>query len=100
MPMETALTGMPGVTDLRSLSIFGLSDIKFYFAFGTDYFKDRQEALNRLAMMTFPESISPTLSPWSAIAEIYRYELVGDGVSPMDLNTIQACPLPQSFHPV
>src|SRR5215467_14651369 len=49
IPIETALTGMPGLTDLRSLSIFGLSDIKFYFAFGTDYFKDRQEVLNRLA---------------------------------------------------
>jgi cobalt-zinc-cadmium resistance protein CzcA len=89
IPIETALTGMPGLTDLRSLSIFGLSDIKFYFAFGTDYFKDRQEVLNRLAMMTFPESISPTLSPWWAIAEIYRYELVGEGKSLTDLKTIQ-----------
>jgi heavy metal efflux system protein len=89
IPIETALTGMPGLTDLRSLSIFGLSDIKFYFAFGTDYFKDRQEVLNRLAMMSFPESISPTLSPWWAIAEIYRYEMVGDGVSLTDLKTIQ-----------
>lgn len=89
IPIETALTGMPGLTDLRSLSIFGLSDIKFYFAFGTDYFKDRQEVLNRLAMMSFPESISPTLSPWWAIAEIYRYELVGDGASLTDLKTIQ-----------
>jgi cobalt-zinc-cadmium resistance protein CzcA len=89
IPIETALTGMPGLTDLRSLSIFGLSDIKFYFAFGTDYFKDRQEVLNRLTMMSFPESISPALSPWWAIAEIYRYELVGDGVSLTDLKTIQ-----------
>jgi cobalt-zinc-cadmium resistance protein CzcA len=89
IPIETALTGMPGLTDLRSLSIFGLSDIKFYFAFGTDYFKDRQEVLNRLTMMTLPESIAPTLSPWWAIAEIYRYELVGDGTSLTDLKTIQ-----------
>ena len=89
IPIETALTGMPGLTALRSLSIFGLSDIKFYFAFGTNYFKDRQEVLNRLAMMSFPESISPTISPWWAIAEIYRYEMVGDGVSLTDLKTIQ-----------
>lgn len=89
IPIETALTGMPGLTALRSLSIFGLSDIKFYFAFGTNYFKDRQEVLNRLAMMSFPETISPTISPWWAIAEIYRYEMVGDGVSLTDLKTIQ-----------
>jgi cobalt-zinc-cadmium resistance protein CzcA len=36
IPMEVALTGMPGLTDIRSLSIFGLSDIKVYFDFGTD----------------------------------------------------------------
>src|SRR5438874_9048503 len=56
IPIATALTGMPGIQDLRSLSIFGLSDIKFYFDFGTNYFKDPQEVLNRLAMMTFPET--------------------------------------------
>src|SRR5438093_1660521 len=89
IPIETALTGMPGLQDLRSLSIFGLSDIKFYFDFGTNYFKDRQEVLNRLAMMTFPETVQPVLSPWWAIAEIYRYELVGDGTSLTDLKTIQ-----------
>src|SRR5919108_4693407 len=51
IPIETALVGMPGLKDLRSLSIFGLSDIKFYFDFGTNYFRDRQEVLNRLALM-------------------------------------------------
>jgi len=97
IPIETALTGMPGLQDLRSLSIFGLSDIKFYFDFGTNYFKDRQEVLNRLAMMTFPETVQPVLSPWWAIAEIYRYELVGDGTSLTDLKTIQDWVLLREF---
>ncbi|MGH7253414.1 MAG: efflux RND transporter permease subunit, partial [Nitrospiraceae bacterium] len=97
IPIETALTGMPGLQDLRSLSIFGLSDIKFYFDFGTNYFKDRQEVLNRLAMMTFPETVQPVLSPWWAIAEIYRYELVGDGTSLTDLKTIQDWVLQREF---
>ena len=43
LPIEIALQGMPGLTDIRSLSIFGLSDIKVYVQFGTDYFRDRQE---------------------------------------------------------
>src|SRR5439155_14716231 len=38
IPLETALNGMPGLTDLRSISIFGLSDIKAYFDFKTDYY--------------------------------------------------------------
>src|SRR5438046_9364410 len=90
IPIETALTGMPGLQDLRSLSIFGLSDIKFYFDFGTNYFKDRQEVLNRLAMLSFATDVQPALSPWWAIAEIYRYELVGDSASLTDLKTLQA----------
>src|SRR5438132_13686045 len=48
IPLETALNGMPGLTDLRSISIFGLSDIKAYFDFKTDYYFDRQEVLNPL----------------------------------------------------
>jgi len=48
IPMETALLGMPGLTDIRSLSIFGLSDITFYFDFSSDYFTARQEVLNRM----------------------------------------------------
>ena len=90
IPIEVALTGIPGLTDVRSLSIFGLSDIKIYFDFGTEYFFDRQEVVNRLAMVTLPQGTQPTLSPWWAIAEIYRYELTGEpGTSLTELKTIQ-----------
>ncbi len=97
IPIETTLTGMPRLKDIRSLSIFGLSDIKFYFDFGTNYFVDRQEVLNRLAMMTFPPGVQPVLSPWWAIAEIYRYELVGDRATLIDLKTIQDWVLQREF---
>src|SRR4026209_124661 len=90
IPMEVALTGMPGLTAIRSLSIFGLSDIKVYFDFGTDIFRDRQEVLNRVASVEFPPGVQPALSPWWAIAEIYRYELTGEpGVSLTELKTVQ-----------
>src|SRR5215212_8845922 len=90
IPIEVALTGIPGMTDVRSLSIFGLSDIKIYFDFGTEYFFDRQEVVNRLGMVTLPQGAQPTLSPWWAIAEIYRYELTGEpGTSLTELKTIQ-----------
>ena len=89
IPIEVALNGMPGLTDIRSLSIFGLSDIKVYFDFGTEIFYDRQEVLNRLISVTLPPGAQPTLSPWWAIAEIYRYEVTGQGASLTDLKTIQ-----------
>src|ERR1043165_6963161 len=78
IPIEVVLNGMPGLTDIRSLSIFGLSDIKIYFDFGTDIFRARQEVLNRVSSVEFPAGVQPTLSPWWAIAEIYRYELTGE----------------------
>lgn len=97
LPIEIALQGMPGLTDIRSLSIFGLSDIKVYFDFASDYFRDRQEVLNRLQQVTLPQNIQPTISPWSAIAEIYRYELVGEQSSLTDLKTIQDWQIRREF---
>ena len=91
IPIEVMLNGMPGLTDIRSLSIFGLSDIKIYFDFGTDYFRDRQEVVNRIVDRDpSAGNAQPTLSPWWAIAEIYRYELAGDRTEICtDLKTIQ-----------
>lgn len=97
IPVEVMLTGMPGLTDIRSLSIFGLNDIKIYFDFGTEYFFDRQEVLNRLAMVAFPGNVQPALSPWWALAEIYRYEMVGERTSLTDLKTIQDWQLKREF---
>ena len=97
LPIEIGLQGMPGLTDIRSLSIFGLSDIKVYFDFGTDYFRDRQEVLNRLQMISLPQNIQPTISPWSAIAEIYRYELVGEKQTLTDLKTVQDWQIRREF---
>ncbi|MBI5411414.1 MAG: efflux RND transporter permease subunit [Nitrospirae bacterium] len=97
IPIEIGLTGMPGLTDIRSLSIFGLSDIKIYFDFNTKYFFDRQEVLNRLAMVTLPDNVQPALSPWWAIAEIYRYELMGENTSLTELKTLQDWKLQREF---
>ena len=101
IPIEVALNGMPGLTDIRSLSIFGLSDIKIYFDFNTQYFFDRQEVVNRLSTLRLPQNVQPALSPWWAIAEIYRYQLQGDGKASLtDLKTIQDWQLRREFRRV
>jgi cobalt-zinc-cadmium resistance protein CzcA len=87
VPIETALNGIPRLQYVRSISLFGLSDVKLYFDFNSDYFRDRQEVLNRLQTVTLPQNLQPQLSPWSAVGEIYRYQLKGDGYS---LNEIKA----------
>jgi cobalt-zinc-cadmium resistance protein CzcA len=100
IPLETQLYGMPGLEHLRSISLFGLTDIKCYFAYSADYPLSRQEVLNRLQLTTLPAGVQPTLSPQSAIGEIYRYELRGDGYSLMDLKTAQDWILERRFKQV
>lgn len=100
VPLETQLNGMPGLDHLRSISLFGLTDIKCYFKFETEYSADRQEVLNRLQMATLPPGVQPQLSPTSAVGEIYRYQLVGDGYSLMDLRVTQDWTLERQFKQV
>ncbi len=87
VPIETTINGTPHLDQVRSISIFGLSDVKLYFDFGSDSFRDRQEVLNRLQTLTLPNNLQPQLSPWSPIGEIYRYQLTGPGYT---LNEIKA----------
>ena len=89
LPIETGMQGIPGLANVRSLSLFGLSEIKVYFDFGTNWYTARQEILNHLQSVELPEGVQPELSPWWAIAEIYRYQLVGSGHSLTDIKTIQ-----------
>ena len=89
VPIETALFGMPGLEYTRSISLFGLSDVKLYFAYGTDYFTDRQEALDRMQFVSLPNNLTPQLSPWSPIGEIYRYRLDGPAYSLNELKAVQ-----------
>ena len=89
IPLETGLNGTPKLEQIRSISIFGLSDVKMYFTFDSDYFTDRQEALNRLQSVNLPNNLQPQLSPESPVGEIYRYELTGPGYSLNELKATQ-----------
>src|SRR5262245_465738 len=90
IPVEIAVAGLPGLQHVRSISLYGLSDVKVQFAYDTDYYFDLQQVLNRLNTLTLPNNVQPVISPWSAIGEIYRYQLVGQaGYSLIDLNTLQ-----------
>jgi heavy metal efflux system protein len=89
VPVEAALNGTPQLDQVRSISIFGLSDVKLYFNFDSEYFRDKQEVLNRLQTLALPNGLQPQLSPWSPIGEIYRYQLSGGGYSLNELKATQ-----------
>jgi cobalt-zinc-cadmium resistance protein CzcA len=100
VPLEIGLAGMPGLDHVRSQSLFGLSDVKCYFKWGTDYEKARQEVINRLQFVSLPKGLTPQISPWNAIGEVYRYVLKGKGYSLEQLKTAQDWILEPQFRQV
>ena len=89
VPIETVLFGIPHLEFVRSAAIFGLSDVKLYFDYDSEYFWDRQEVLNRLQLVSLPANLSPQLSPESPVGEIYRYRLSGPEYSLNELKATQ-----------
>lgn len=95
-PIEISMSGLPGVTQIRSTSKFGLSAITVVFDDAIDTYFARQLVLERLSEVRqqIPESIgSPEMGPISTgLGEIYQYELQpdkGNKASPLALRTIQ-----------
>src|SRR6266851_3726473 len=75
VPLEIGLAGMRGLESMRSISLFGLSDVRCYFSWESDYYQDRNETINRLGFITLPQGSSPNISPENPIGEIYRYSV-------------------------
>src|SRR5438067_3091655 len=102
IPIETQVTGIKNVTTIRTISLYGLSDVKVQFSFAYTYDEALQQVLNRLGQMPpLPGSVQPSISPLSAIGEIYRYRLVGPpNYSVRDLKTLQDWVLQRRFRAV
>ncbi len=73
IPLEVDLAGIRNLEAMRTISLFGLSDIKLYFNWDSDYYWDRVETINRLNLVTLPQNLAPSISPDNPIGEIYRY---------------------------
>lgn len=73
VPLEFGLSGMLGLQAMRSISLYGLSDIRCYFDWETDYNFDRTQSINQLAFVSLPQGIVPGISPENPVGEIYRY---------------------------
>ncbi len=100
IPLEIGLSGMPGLDHIRSFSLFGLSDVKCYFGWDTDYRDARQEVINRMQFVQLPAGLQGQLSPWNAIGEVFRYRVVGNGYTLKDLKTAEDWILERQFKQV
>ncbi len=91
-PLEVGLQGIPGVTAIRSLSRFGLSDIRVVFEDATDVYFARTRVAEQIQAVRsqLPAQTDPQLGPLSgSIGEIYQYTLTGGGKTLMELRTLE-----------
>ncbi len=102
IPIETQVAGLKNLRTIRTISLYGLSDVKLQFSFDYTYEEALQQVLNRLSQLSpLPGNVQPQISPLSPIGEIYRYRLVGPpNYSVLDLKTLQDWILQRRFRAV
>lgn len=102
IPIETQVAGLKNLRTLRTISLYGLSDVKLQFSFDYTYDEALQQVLNRLSQLSpLPGNVQPQISPLSPIGEIFRYRLVGPpNYSVLDLKTLQDWVLQRRFRSV
>jgi cobalt-zinc-cadmium resistance protein CzcA len=90
VPLEVEMNGLPGLTVVRSISLYGLSSVRITFVHGTDSYFARQQVFERLPDVQLPTGITPSISPlFSPSGLIYRYVLDSPDRSPMELKTLE-----------
>ena len=76
IPVENEMNGIPHRTSIRSVSLFGLSQVTLVFEDGTDNEYVRNQAAQLLAQVNLPTGAQASLSPDATpVGEIYRYTL-------------------------
>jgi cobalt-zinc-cadmium resistance protein CzcA len=90
IPIEVAMNSVQRKTNVRSISMFGLSVIKIIFEDDVEDFFARQQVNNQLATVAMPEGVeSEVQPPYGPTGEIFRYVLTSKSKDTRELLTIQ-----------
>ena len=90
IPTEVEMNGVPKMSVMRSISLYGLSDVILTFEEGTDDYFARQVVFQRLSEVTYPSGIAPTLAPLASPSGlVYRYVLESPDRTPQELKTFE-----------
>src|SRR4029450_6816010 len=73
IPIETQVAGIKNLPTIRTISLYGLSDVKLQFSFDYTYDEAQQQVLNRLSQLApLPGNVQPTISPLRATGASFR----------------------------
>jgi cobalt-zinc-cadmium resistance protein CzcA len=90
LPIELQMNGVPQLKYLRSISLYGLSDVRMTFQESTDDYFARQVVFERLAGAQVPSGVTPGLSPlFSPSGLVYRYVIESPDRTPQQLKTYE-----------
>jgi cobalt-zinc-cadmium resistance protein CzcA len=100
-PIELGMNGVPGLKVMRSISLYGLSDVRLTFDDDVDDYFARQRVFERLPDVELPSGTSPSVSPlFSPSGLVYRYVLQSPDRSAMELKVIQDWVLERQYRSV
>ena len=103
IPIEIQMAGIPHMTNLRSFSLAGLSDIKMIFDDDSINDWNREKVLERLSQVALPANLQPQIgTDWSPVGQIYWYTVVSTNpqFDNMDLKSIEDWTLEKQFKSV
>ena len=90
VPIEVEMNGVPNLTVMRSISLYGLSDVIMTFQDGTDDYFAREVVFQRLSDVTYPQGVTPNLAPLTSPSGlVYRYVLQSPDRTPQELKTLE-----------
>ncbi len=101
LPIELAMNGTPNLKVMRSISLYGLSDVRLTFDENTDPYFARNVVFERLSDASLPAGVTPSMAPlFSPSGLVYRYVIESPDRSPMELHTIEAWILERAYRSV
>jgi cobalt-zinc-cadmium resistance protein CzcA len=101
LPIEVEMNGSPKLEIMRSISLYGLSDVILTFEEDTDVYFAREVVFQRLADVNLPSGVTPNLAPlFSPSGLVYRYIIESPDRSPQELKTIEDWVLERAYKSV
>jgi heavy metal efflux system protein len=90
LPLEVDMNGAPKMEILRSISLYGLSDLRLTFDEDTDDYFARQVVFERLSDVQLPSGVAASMAPlFSPSGLVYRYVIESPDRSPRELKTYE-----------